>query len=72
MKLSTATTLQLMMGCTPEDVIIDEMAEAELLMKKDKVHHYLNAAFFNYYASKSNLQQKAIEAKLTKSYADDF
>ena len=52
--------------------LIDEIAETELLMKKYKVHHYLNAAFFNYYASKSNIQQKAIEAKLTKSYADDF
>ena len=49
--------------------LIDEMAEAELLLKKYKVHHYLNAAFFNYYASKSNLQQKVIEAKLTQSYA---
>jgi hypothetical protein len=52
--------------------LIDEMAEAELLMKKYKVHHYLNAAFFNYYASKSNLQKRVIEAKLTQSNADDF
>ncbi len=52
--------------------LIDEMAETELLMKKYKVHHYLNAAFFNYYASKSNLQKKVIEAKLTQLNADDF
>ena len=48
--------------------LIGEMLKAELLMKKYKVHHFLNARFFNYYASKSNLQQKVIEAKITKSY----
>jgi hypothetical protein len=52
--------------------LIDEMLEAELLIKKYKVYHFLNARFFNYYASKSNLRQKVIEAKLTKSFTDDF
>ena len=46
--------------------LIGQMLETELSMKKYKVHYFLNARFFNYYASKSNLQQKVIEAKLTK------
>jgi len=46
--------------------LIGQMLETGLSMKKYKVHYFLNARFFNYYASKSNLQQKVIEAKLTK------
>jgi hypothetical protein len=46
--------------------LIGQMLESELLMKKYKVHYFLNAQFINYYASKSNLQQKIIEAKLIK------
>ena len=71
-KAATLAALKVEYLNANKNKLIDEMAEAELLMKKYKVHHYLNAAFFNYYASKSNIQQKAIEAKLTKSYADDF
>jgi len=47
--------------------LIGQMLEAELSMKKYKVHYFLNTRFFNYYASKSNLQQKVIEANLSKS-----
>ena len=38
--------------------LIGQMLETEQLIKKYKVHYYLNARFFNYYKSKSNLQQK--------------
>ena len=47
--------------------LIGQMLETELSMKKYKVHYFLNARFFNYYASKSNLQQKVIEANLSNS-----
>jgi len=47
--------------------LIDQMMETELSMKKYKVRYFLNARFFNYYASESNLQQKGIEANLSKS-----
>ncbi len=46
--------------------LIGQMLATELSMKKYKVHYFLNAQFINYYASKSNLQQKIIEAKLIK------
>ena len=46
--------------------LISQMLETDLAMKKYKVHYFLNAKFFKYYASKSNLQQKVIEAKLTR------
>jgi hypothetical protein len=38
--------------------LIGQMLETEQSIKKYKVHYYLNARFFNYYESKSNLQQK--------------
>ena len=47
--------------------LIDQMLEAELSMKKYKVRYFLNARFFSYYTSKSNPQQKVIEANLSKS-----
>ena len=47
--------------------LIDQMIETELSMKKYKVRYFLNARFFSYYASKSNLRQKVIEANLSKS-----
>ena len=71
-KAATLAALKVEYLNANKNKLIDEMVEAELLMKKYKVHHYLNGAFFNYYASKSNLQQKVIEAKLTQSYAGDF
>ena len=46
--------------------LISHILETEQRIKKYKVHHILNTQFFDYYASKSNLQQKVIEAKLTK------
>ena len=46
--------------------LISQMLETDLAMKKYKVHYFLNAKFFKYYASESNLQQKVIEAKLTR------
>ena len=46
--------------------LIDEMLETDLPIKKYKVHYFLNAKFFNYYASKPNLHKNVIEAKLTK------
>ncbi|MFC1880655.1 hypothetical protein ACFL2S_04030 [Thermodesulfobacteriota bacterium] len=49
-----------------KDKLIRQMLETELSMKKYKVHYFLNARFFNHYASKSNLQQKVIEANLSK------
>jgi hypothetical protein len=38
--------------------LIGQMLETEQSIKKYKVHYYLNARFFNYYESKSNLQHK--------------
>jgi hypothetical protein len=46
--------------------LIRQMLKTELSIKKYKVHYFLNARFFNHYASKSNLQQKVIEANLSK------
>ena len=49
-----------------KDKLIDQMQEAELSMKKYKVHYFLNARFYNHYASQSSLKQKVIEANLSK------
>ena len=46
--------------------LIDQMIETELTVTKYKVDHFLNAKFLSYYASKPNLQDKVIKAKLTK------
>jgi hypothetical protein len=46
--------------------LIDQMLAADLPIKKYKVHHFLNAEFFSYYASNPNLHEAVIEAKLTE------
>ena len=66
-KAATLAALKVEYLNANKNKLIDEMLEAEGLMKKYKVHYFLNARFFNYYASKSNLQQKVIEANLSNS-----
>ena len=45
--------------------LIDQMLETDLPIKKYKVDNFLNTQFYSYYASKPNLHEKVIEAKLT-------
>ena len=46
--------------------LINQMLETDLQIKKYKVHYFMNAKFFSYYASKPNSHEKVIEAKFTK------
>ena len=46
--------------------LIDQMLETDLQIKKYKVHYFMNAKFFSYYASKPNSHEKVIEAKFAK------
>jgi len=57
-KAATLAALKVEYLNANKNKLIDEMVEAELLMKKYKVHHYLNGAFFNYYASNQIYSKK--------------
>ena len=46
--------------------LIEQILAADLPLKKYKVHHFINAAFFSYYESKSSLQDDILEVRLAR------